>query len=67
MDSGNFITGNFVNGDGVPLGLGMALAQNNKAMAIFSGLNEVERQNIIDQTHQINSKEQMREFVDNLV
>jgi len=43
----NFANGNFINGDGIPLGLGMALAQNNRAMEIFSGLNQTERQGII--------------------
>jgi len=67
LDNGSFLNNNFVNGSGIPLGLGMALAQNNKAMAKFSGLNEDERQGIIDRTHDINSKEEMREFVDSLV
>jgi len=58
---------NFLNGDGIPLGLGMALAQNIRAMEIFSNLGEAERQGIIDRTHGIGSKEEMREFVDNLV
>jgi len=57
---------NFANGDEIPLGLGMALAQNSNAMMYFSGLSEPDRQNIIDRTHQIKSKEEMRHFVDNL-
>ena len=66
MDNGNLLNDNFINGAGIPLGLGMALAQNNKAMAVFSGLNEDERQGVIDRTHNIDSKEEMREFVDSL-
>ena len=58
---------NFINGIGIPLGLGMALAQNNRAMAVFSGLNEDERRGVIDRTHNIGSTEEMREFVDSLV
>ena len=58
---------NFLNGDEIPLGLGMALAQNQRAMAIFSGLDESERQGIIDRTHNISSKEEMQEFVESLV
>ncbi|MDR2559393.1 MAG: hypothetical protein LBC86_07630 [Oscillospiraceae bacterium] len=57
----------FVDADrGVPLGLGMALAQNNNALSHFAGLPLAERQAIIERTHGINSKKEMKSFVDNL-
>ena len=51
---------------GVPLGLGMALAQNSEALSRFAGLSGEQRQQIIEKTHGINSKKEMRSFVDNL-
>lgn len=56
-------TNNYANGDGIPLGFGMALAQNAKAMEYFSSLSESERQSIIAQIHSINSKSEMQSFV----
>lgn len=47
----------------IPMGLAMALAQNIAAMDYFSGL-PLERQlQIVEQTHHINSKEEMQSFV----
>ena len=51
---------------GVPLGLGMALAQNNEALSRFAELSRQQRQHIIDRTHNISSKKEMKSFVDNL-
>jgi hypothetical protein len=50
----------------VPLGLGMALAQNSGALSRFAGLPLDERQAIIERTHSIGSKKEMKSFVDNL-
>ena len=54
---------NYTNGDGIPLGFGMALAQNKKAMDYFSTLSESERQEIITGTHGISSKNEMQAYV----
>ncbi|PKM62562.1 MAG: hypothetical protein CVU97_04725 [Firmicutes bacterium HGW-Firmicutes-21] len=59
-------TNNYANGSGIPLGFGMALAKNNKAMDYFSSLTESERQAIIAGTHSINSKNEMQAFVQKL-
>ncbi len=59
-------TNNFVNGAGIPLGFGMALAQNEKAMEHFAHLSNAEKQNVIDGTHSIQSKSQMRAYVNSL-
>jgi len=53
-------------GIGIPLGLGMALAQNGQALSHFAGLPLDERQRIIDKTHGIESKKEMKSFVNNL-
>jgi len=47
----------------IPLGFGMALAQNPPAMEKFSGLSEEEKRKIIDGTHAVNSKTEMKKYV----
>jgi len=47
----------------MPLGLGMALAQNPTAMQAFSSLPQERQQQIIDHTHSVTSKKQMQAFV----
>ena len=50
----------------IPMGLGMALMQNNPAMDYFSSLSDPAKQQIIDHTHSIRSKEEMQSYVDSL-
>ncbi len=57
---------NFANGRDIPLGFGMALAQNVKAMEKFASLSEQEKKQLIDKTHSINSKQEMKQFVDSI-
>jgi hypothetical protein len=52
---------------GVPLGLGMALAQNSEALNRFAAFNEFERKSVIARTHGIQSKEEMQAFVTSFV
>lgn len=47
----------------LPLGLSMALAQNPPAMEKFTGLSEDEKQKIINGTHAVNSKTEMKKYV----
>lgn len=54
---------NYVNGNDIPLGFGMALAKNMDAMAYFSGLTEERKKTVIEGTHAVNSKEEMEEYV----
>lgn len=58
---------NYVDGDNMPLGLGMALAQNINAMNYFSSLSKEEQQKIIEHTHSIKSKSEMQAYVDSFV
>ena len=51
----------------LPLGFGMALAQNEAAMHRFERLTEEERQAILRRAHSVGSKEEMRQLVDSLV
>ena len=58
---------NFADGAGIPLGFGMALAQNPDAMDVFSGLTAAQRQRVLDKSRRIRSKAEMRSYVDSLV
>ena len=51
----------------MPMGLGMALMQNKPAMEYFSSLSDEAKQQIIEHTHSIRSKEEMHSYVDSLI
>ena len=50
----------------MPVGLGMALAMNPEAMQKFASLSVTKKQEIINGTHTISSKAQMRQYVENI-
>ena len=52
--------------DGIPLGLGMALAQNMDAMRTFSSMSESARQDVIDRSRHVQSKQEMENLVNGL-
>jgi hypothetical protein len=52
--------------DGVPMGFGMALANNVSALNRFSSLSPQERRRIIDGAHNVRSKMEMQQYVNNL-
>lgn len=47
----------------LPLGFGMALAQNEAAMQRFEALPEAEKQAVLQQAHAVGSKREMRQLV----
>ncbi len=51
----------------MPVGLGMALAQRPEAMQKFAALSETQQQEIINGTHSVSSKEEMRQYVDKII
>ncbi len=51
----------------LPLGFGMALAQNEAAMQKFESLDEAGKRAILDQVHNVRSKAEMRRLVSNLL
>ena len=51
----------------LPLGLGMALAQNEPAMKKFKSMTDHEKQAIIQKTHNVSSKAEMNALVSSLV
>jgi len=50
----------------LPVGFGMALAQNAPAMRAFASMSEAEQQAVLDRTKQVRSKNEMRQLVDDL-
>ena len=50
----------------MPVGLGMALAMNPEAMQKFASLSEVKKQEIINGTHNVSSKSEMKQYVENI-
>ena len=50
----------------LPLGFGMALAQNEPAMKKFESLSESEKAAFVEKTHSVNSKSEMQALVDSL-
>ncbi len=51
----------------LPMGFGMALAQNAQALNCFSNMTKNQQQAVIEQTHTIQSKEEMQAFVNHLI
>jgi hypothetical protein len=47
----------------LPMGFGMALLQNQDAAMYFNSLPEAERRRLIEKTHSVNSKKEMKAFV----
>lgn len=50
----------------MPVGFGMALAQNPEALQKFAMLSEDKKQQIIQGTHSINSREEMHRYVNSI-
>lgn len=53
--------------EGIPMGLGMALAQNAGALEKFASMTEQKRQAFIDGAKGVVSKQEMRAYVDNII
>ena len=57
---------NLTNSD-IPLGLGMALAQNTEALKAFGALTVPQQQDFIENAHSIQSGSEMRAYVKTLI
>ncbi|MCM1286228.1 MAG: hypothetical protein NC213_07720 [Acetobacter sp.] len=55
-----------MNGKELPLSFVMNLAQNETALKRFEAMSKEEKEAIIKKTHEINSREEMRNLVNNL-
>ncbi|MCQ4022092.1 MULTISPECIES: hypothetical protein [unclassified Ruminococcus] len=50
----------------LPLGFSMALAKNPDALIVFSKLPDSDKQAVLSGTHNVKSKVEMQEYVNNL-
>lgn len=57
---------NLLNDDEIPIGLGMALAENVYAMERFGNMDKAERTDFVNRSRNVNSKQEMRELVSSL-
>lgn len=55
-----------MNRSDLPAGFVLALAQNESAIKQFESLSDEKKNALIDKTHQVKSKKEMRSLVDNL-
>lgn len=55
-----------MNKNDLPLGFGMALAQNESAMKQFESLSEAQKADIVNRSHNVNSKQEMHSLVNSL-
>ena len=47
----------------IPIGFGLELTQNGTAMSKYAALNEEEQRDILEQAHNVQSREEMRRLV----
>jgi hypothetical protein len=65
FSGGYFMNGkNYYDGEDIPLGLSMAMAQNPLAYDYFAQLSPQQRQDIIDASRNVRSREEMKQFAD---
>ena len=57
---------NFYDGQEIPLGLSMALAQNPLAFEYFAKLTTQQKQDIINSSKQVRSKAEMQQLTDSM-
>ncbi len=50
----------------IPLGLSMAMAQNVMAFDVFAKLSPVQKQQLINDSHNAHSPQEMQQLVDNM-
>lgn len=55
-----------INNEELPIGFTMALAQNSDALVYFSQLPDERKEQVVDGARQVDSREEMRAYVDNL-
>lgn len=57
---------NLLGDNEIPIGLGMALAENANAMEKFSNMEKAEREEFVNRSRSVNSKQEMRNLVSSL-
>lgn len=57
---------NLINNDNVPIGFSMALAKDMNALSAFSEMSHEEKEKVINHSRQIESKDEMSQYVSSL-
>lgn len=57
---------NIGEGGGLPIGFGLSLAANAKAMEAFANMSEAEEEKTVEKSRQMHTKQDMERFVDSL-
>lgn len=55
-----------VDGNDIPLGMGMAFAENLSALTKFASLAPAKQQEMIERAHSITSKQEMQELISSI-
>ena len=50
----------------VPIGFGMALAQNEQALSAYAAMTEAEKQAVLNKAHNARSEQEMQEIVEGI-
>ena len=50
----------------LPLGFGMALAQNEQAMQVFEAMTDAQKRAVLEQTRAVTSRREMQQLVSEL-
>lgn len=50
----------------MPVGFGLSLAANEKAMEVFAGMSEAEKEAVVEQSRRMHTKKDMKQFVNRL-
>ncbi|MDD2958796.1 MAG: hypothetical protein PHE06_10940 [Lachnospiraceae bacterium] len=53
-------------GGELPIGFGLNLAANEKAMEAFSGMSETEKETVVEESRKQKTKEEMEQFVNRI-
>lgn len=57
---------NIGEGGGLPIGFGLSLAANAKAMEAFANMSETEKEKTVEKSRQMHTRQDMERFVDSL-
>lgn len=57
---------NIGEGGGLPIGFGLSLAANAKAMEAFANMSEAEKEKTVEKSRQMHTRQDMERFVDSL-
>ncbi len=55
-----------IDGNDIPLGMGMAFAQNLSALTVFASMSNEQQNELIKKAHSIDSSEEMEAFVNGI-